>query len=158
MHPLITSPSSEPLHRSFPLFTCHVFQKPHCLSPFPLLTIPRSGQERDIGRHSKWKEFVGTPEYMSPEAINNQDADFRADLWSFGCFVVQAHSLPTPLPLPSSSQCALPPHCRPPSAAIPHYCVTFLVLRMREVQMISGWPPFKGGSDYLTFKRMPLQS
>ena len=36
---------------------------------------------------AKFKEFVGTPEYMSPEAINNKDATYRADLWSLGCFI-----------------------------------------------------------------------
>jgi len=56
----------------------------------------------------KFKEFVGTPEYMAPEAINNKPADWRADLWSLGCFVCQ---------------------------------------------LLFGMPHFKGGSDYLTFKR-----
>jgi len=59
-------------------------------------------------RAGKFKEFVGTPEYMSPEAINNKDADHRADLWSLGCFVYM---------------------------------------------LLTGQPAFKGGSDYLTFKR-----
>jgi len=63
--------------------------------------------EATLGAKSKWKEFVGTPEYMSPEAIDNKDTDYRADLWSLGCFLVQ---------------------------------------------MLAGMPPFKGGSDYLTFK------
>ena len=63
--------------------------------------------EATIGAKNKWKEFVGTPEYMSPEAIDNKDTDYRADLWSLGCFLVQ---------------------------------------------MVAGVPPFKGGSDYLTFK------
>ena len=60
-------------------------------------------------RRGKYKEFVGTPEYMAPEAINNKFADQRADLWSYGCFLAQ---------------------------------------------LITGMPPFKGGSDYLTFKRV----
>ena len=60
-------------------------------------------------RRGKFKEFVGTPEYMSPEAINNQYATQRADLWSFGVFIAQ---------------------------------------------IVTGWPCFKGGSDYLTFKRV----
>ena len=47
------------------------------------------------------------PRIMSPEAIDNKDTDYRADLWSLGCFLVQ---------------------------------------------MLAGMPPFKGGSDYLTFK------
>mmetsp|Transcript_11954 Transcript_11954/g.20173 ORF Transcript_11954/g.20173 Transcript_11954/m.20173 type:complete len:471 (+) Transcript_11954:53-1465(+) len=56
-----------------------------------------------------FKNFVGTPEYMAPEAINNKPADYRSDLWSIGCFACQ---------------------------------------------LLAGNPPFKGGSDYLTFKRV----
>ena len=40
-------------------------------------------------RRGRFKEFVGTPEYMAPEAINNKQTDQRADLWSFGCFLGQ---------------------------------------------------------------------
>lgn len=56
-----------------------------------------------------FKEFVGTAEYMPPEAINNQPADYRADLWCFGGTLFH---------------------------------------------MVAGVPPFKGGSEYLTFKRV----
>ena len=58
---------------------------------------------------AQFKNFVGTPEYMCPEAINNKPTDFRSDLWSLGAFA----------------------------------CM-----------VISGHPCFKGGSDYLTFKRV----
>eukprot|EP01029_Cantina_marsupialis_P022317 TRINITY_DN543_c2_g1_i1.p1 TRINITY_DN543_c2_g1~~TRINITY_DN543_c2_g1_i1.p1 ORF type:complete len:702 (-),score=85.29 TRINITY_DN543_c2_g1_i1:184-2289(-) len=34
-------------------------------------------------------EFVGTPEYMSPEAIQNKDVGTEADLWALGCIVYQ---------------------------------------------------------------------
>ena len=61
----------------------------------------------DISLTAKSGGIMGTPEYMSPEAIDNKDTDYRADLWSLGCFLVQ---------------------------------------------MLAGMPPFKGGSDYLTFK------
>jgi len=60
-------------------------------------------------RRKGFKEFLGTPEYMAPETINNKFADQRADLWSFGCFVAM---------------------------------------------ILVGKPPFRGGSDYLTFKRV----
>ncbi|KAL3928415.1 MAG: hypothetical protein SGPRY_002398, partial [Prymnesium sp.] len=67
------------------------------------------------GRGGLFKEFVGTPEYMSPEAIDNKSTDTRAGedlslayLWSLGCFVYM---------------------------------------------LLVGTPAFKGGSDYLTFKR-----
>jgi len=56
-----------------------------------------------------FKEFVGTAEYMPPEAINNVPADFRSDLWSFGGTVFH---------------------------------------------LLTGHVPFKGGSEYLTFKRV----
>jgi len=64
-------------------------------------------------RRGKFKEFVGTPEYMSPEAINNKFTTQRADLWSFGAFIAQ---------------------------------------------ITTGQPIFKGGSDYLTFKRVLARS
>jgi 3-phosphoinositide dependent protein kinase-1 len=35
-------------------------------------------------RRTRHKEFIGTPEYMAPEAINNKFTDQRSDLWSFG--------------------------------------------------------------------------
>lgn len=60
-----------------------------------------------FGQH--FKEFVGTAEYMPPEAINNKPTDFRADLWSLGGTLFH---------------------------------------------LTTGMPPFKGGSEYLTFKRV----
>lgn len=65
--------------------------------------------KRKRPRRKGFKEFIGTPEYMAPEAINNKFVDQRADLWSFGCFVAM---------------------------------------------LLTGKPPFRGGSDYLTFKRV----
>jgi serine/threonine protein kinase len=34
-------------------------------------------------------EFVGTPEYMSPEAINSKATGPEADLWALGCILYQ---------------------------------------------------------------------
>ena len=36
-------------------------------------------------------EFVGTAEYMTPEAMLNRKADLRSDLWSLGSIVYQMH-------------------------------------------------------------------
>ncbi|KAF1332205.1 Agc protein kinase, partial [Globisporangium splendens] len=40
--------------------------------------------------------FVGTPEYMSPETIDNKDVTFASDLWAFGCIVFQLCTGETP--------------------------------------------------------------
>ena len=74
-----------------------------------LLGQPSAHRMPDDPRKGQYKEFVGTAEYMAPEAIDNKYTDQRADLWSYGCFLGQ---------------------------------------------LIGGMPPFKGGSDYLTFKRV----
>ena len=34
-------------------------------------------------------EFVGTPEYMSPEVIESKNVGYEADLWSLGSVVYQ---------------------------------------------------------------------
>jgi 3-phosphoinositide dependent protein kinase-1 len=36
-----------------------------------------------------FRHFVGTPNFMAPEVIANENNDFVADLWSFGCTVYQ---------------------------------------------------------------------
>uniref|UniRef100_K3WPX8 Protein kinase domain-containing protein n=1 Tax=Globisporangium ultimum (strain ATCC 200006 / CBS 805.95 / DAOM BR144) TaxID=431595 RepID=K3WPX8_GLOUD len=40
--------------------------------------------------------FVGTPEYMSPETIDNKDVTFASDLWALGCIVFQLCTGETP--------------------------------------------------------------
>mmetsp|Transcript_32789 Transcript_32789/g.75649 ORF Transcript_32789/g.75649 Transcript_32789/m.75649 type:complete len:523 (-) Transcript_32789:83-1651(-) len=76
-------------------------------------TAKTLGDARDTAGNFKFgqnfKEFVGTAEYMPPEAINNKPGDHRFDLWSFGGTVFH---------------------------------------------LTTGLPPFKGGSEYLTFKRV----
>ncbi|TMW68764.1 hypothetical protein Poli38472_006232 [Pythium oligandrum] len=33
--------------------------------------------------------FVGTPEYMSPETVDNKDVTYAADIWALGCLAYQ---------------------------------------------------------------------
>ncbi|KAF0718849.1 Aste57867_1447 [Aphanomyces stellatus] len=40
--------------------------------------------------------FVGTPEYMSPETIENQSVDCTSDLWALGCILYQLLAGETP--------------------------------------------------------------
>ncbi|CAK4864635.1 unnamed protein product [Aphanomyces euteiches] len=40
--------------------------------------------------------FVGTPEYMSPETIENQSVDATSDLWALGCIIYQFFTGETP--------------------------------------------------------------
>ncbi|CDR96223.1 protein kinase domain containing protein, putative [Babesia bigemina] len=37
----------------------------------------------------KFKHYVGTPNFMPPEAISNISSDYAGDLWSFGCTIYQ---------------------------------------------------------------------
>ena len=90
-------------HPPPPTTTLRVHPIPY--PPAKVLTEEWTGKQPK----GKWKEFVGTPEYMAPEAINNVPSDYRFDLWSLGCVICQ---------------------------------------------LLSGQPPFKGKSDFLTFKRV----
>lgn len=61
-------------------------------------------------------EFVGTPEYMSPEAVRSRPAYMESDLWSLGCCIYQFLVGVTPFKAPStylillkSQVCCLPP-------------------------------------------------
>merc|ERR1719215_580400 len=52
-------------------------------------------QVKGAGNQS-WKktldEYVGTPNFMAPEVIKNKSSDFRSEMWSFGCMVLQVLS------------------------------------------------------------------
>ncbi|EEY66101.1 3-phosphoinositide-dependent protein kinase, putative [Phytophthora infestans T30-4] len=40
--------------------------------------------------------FVGTPEYMPPETIDNKEPTYASDMWAFGCIVYQILTGETP--------------------------------------------------------------
>jgi 3-phosphoinositide dependent protein kinase-1 len=40
--------------------------------------------------------FVGTPEYMAPETVDNKDTTFAGDVWAFGCITFQLLAGETP--------------------------------------------------------------
>ncbi|KAL4125043.1 hypothetical protein PRIC2_008633 [Phytophthora ramorum] len=40
--------------------------------------------------------FVGTPEYMPPETIDNREPTYASDMWAFGCIVYQLLTGETP--------------------------------------------------------------
>ncbi|GMI31692.1 hypothetical protein TeGR_g14161 [Tetraparma gracilis] len=46
-------------------------------------------------------EFVGTPEFMSPETVKSKPADYSTDLWSFGVVMWQMLLGTTPFKAPS---------------------------------------------------------
>lgn len=35
-------------------------------------------------KEKKFKNYVGTPEYMAPECINNKNSSPSSDIWSLG--------------------------------------------------------------------------
>jgi len=40
-------------------------------------------------RRKVFEHYVGTPQFMAAEIIENRFSDFRSDTWAFGCFVFQ---------------------------------------------------------------------
>ena len=49
-----------------------------------------------LGKKRKQTHFVGTAEFMSPEAIHGRPADHRSDMWSLGCTAFQLFTGRTP--------------------------------------------------------------
>jgi len=54
--------------------------------------LAKSSSKEDIKSDITSTEFgrvIGTPAYMSPEQAGSKDADYRTDIWSFGCILYQ---------------------------------------------------------------------
>mmetsp|Transcript_107530 Transcript_107530/g.335244 ORF Transcript_107530/g.335244 Transcript_107530/m.335244 type:complete len:355 (-) Transcript_107530:94-1158(-) len=43
----------------------------------------------NASRHKVFKDYVGTPQFMPQEVIENKCTDFRSDTWSLGCTIFQ---------------------------------------------------------------------
>ncbi|KAJ0407401.1 hypothetical protein ATCC90586_003811 [Pythium insidiosum] len=55
------------------------------------------GTAKDLANTSlNGPNFVGTPEYMSPETIDNKSVSFATDLWALGCVAYQLLTGETP--------------------------------------------------------------
>jgi len=51
--------------------------------------IRRTGSPVHTHRPSTFEHYVGTPNFLSPEAISNTENDFVSDIWSLGCLFYQ---------------------------------------------------------------------
>jgi predicted ATPase len=66
---------------------------------FGLSTLVFESGERVQNRPTTLpNQLMGTPGYMSPELIRGEKADYRTDLWSFGCLLFQALAGSAPFP------------------------------------------------------------
>lgn len=55
------------------------------------------GTAKDLGDTTlNGPNFVGTPEYMSPETVDNKTAGYASDVWSLGCIAFQLLAGETP--------------------------------------------------------------
>lgn len=55
------------------------------------------GLAKELGAHSRLAQTnVGTPYYMSPEMVNEEDYDERSDIWALGCLIYEMASLVPP--------------------------------------------------------------
>ncbi|CAM9759010.1 unnamed protein product, partial [Chrysoparadoxa australica] len=52
-------------------------------------------------------EFVGTAQFMSPQAVNSEEQGMEADLWALGCLIYQFFCGATPFHAPSPYLCFL---------------------------------------------------
>lgn len=53
------------------------------------LENPQIKGSGNASRSKVFEDYVGTPQFMPPEVIENKFTDFRSDTWSFGCLMFQ---------------------------------------------------------------------
>ena len=46
----------------------------------------------NASRHKVFEDYVGTPQFMPKEVIENKSSDHRSDIWSLGCTIFQVLS------------------------------------------------------------------
>lgn len=53
------------------------------------LENPQIKGSGNTSRSKVFEDYVGTPQFMAPEVIENKCSDFRSDTWSLGCCIYQ---------------------------------------------------------------------
>ena len=81
------------VHRDIKPENILLFHGPHLGAQECILQITDFGSSKDLLDASlDQNNFVGTPEYMSPEAIHGRHTAAPADVWSFACTLYQLHT------------------------------------------------------------------